>query len=116
MWPRDSERRPYRIGAVTVCGEAVSRGALRHAGRPFLETQSNEPMMRTPAVSGIGSLLVIFSSLISHGNQLWYKRRNILNHHESFPGQIIVAHSAIAIPEFVRELLPQRCAAIQNAG
>ena len=64
-------------------------------------------MIRIPTFSGTGSFLVSLSSFNSQGNQLWYKRRNILNHHESFPGQIIVAHSAVTITEFIRELLPQ---------
>ena len=38
--------------------------------------------MRIPTLNGTGSLLVSLSSLNSR-DQFWYKRRNILNHHES---------------------------------
>ena len=92
-----------RMRCVAI--EAMSSRASRHG--PRRSSHSSEPMVRIPTVRGTGSLLVSFSSRNSRDNQFRYERRNILNHHESFPGQIIVTHRAIAIPKFLGELVSQ---------
>src|ERR1700723_1287383 len=91
----------------------MSRRASRHAGRLSSTSHSSEPIIRIPAFIGTGSYVF---SVSSHTDQLRYKRRNILNDHESFPRDIILTHRAVAIPELISELLSQRYVALQDAG
>jgi hypothetical protein len=83
--------------------EVVSNRLARHPGRPRFSPQINEPMIRIPTLRGIASLLRSLSNLRSHGNQFRYKRRNILDHHLSFPWHIVVAHRAVLISKFLVE-------------